>query len=76
MTPAEILGWPTADIEKLSDADIERILAPMFPHTRPATPAPALTMLGDKIFGDMSPEMLAKIEALKPKPVKFGKKTT
>lgn len=37
---------PAADIEKMSDAELERALMPYFPHTRPAGALPSALAVG------------------------------
>lgn len=73
MTIEQLLELPGADLAQLSDADLERYLAPYFPFTRPANTAPATEQLGGKLLDALTPEMRARVQALadKQKPVKF-----
>lgn len=45
MTLEALLRLPVSDIEQLSDDELERILAPMFPITRPRGSASILETL-------------------------------
>jgi len=62
-TIEELLEYP-ADAAQLSDADLRKILAPYFPHTRPTVTASAVEALierADKVISDEA--LLALVRA-------------
>lgn len=58
-----LLEWP-AEIAKLSDAQIEALVAPFFPLTRPPNSLPPM----DTAIAGMDPELAARLAELKARP--------
>lgn len=66
MTIASLLGLPASDIAKLSDADIEQLVKPYWPATRPdggrSVQLNLLTDLMRSVQATLTPEQLAMLE--------------